>query len=185
MCSRSAFVTDGKRGYFFVGRMQCVAFPGLRGIGGTSNGSQPTTYNQVAFSARCPQWYCSISIDQPPNSSGNSPGRGNRWSIHSELSAGCSSTPPNLRTFATAKIANSFSPGRGFANWRSLPPRPARRVCYHTATTRPEPCVPLNVPDVTPWQRLVVAVSACKKYGNCHHVSSTEWHNPSINTVSV
>ena len=62
----------------------------------------------------------SITSVHPPHAS-TSPGSGNPATGHSVERAGCSSPPPQRWTCSTAHSASSFSPGRGFAQYRSCP----------------------------------------------------------------
>ena len=114
--SYSCFAILGRQVALFLPLQRptvCVASPSTSGIGGTSVGSQPTTYSLVLFLARCPHQFWSITSVQPPCSS-RCPISGKPATRHSVVNCGCSSTPPKRRTCAMARCAKSFSPLRDF-----------------------------------------------------------------------
>lgn len=114
-----ALLSDFGNSFFpFFGRFPCWFFGGLPIVCvmaikfGVSAGNlflcMPAIYSHVGFLHWCPYQLCSTYIENPFHLSISFP-IGRSISPHSVLWAGCSKTPPHVRTCSIAQIARYFS----------------------------------------------------------------------------
>jgi len=128
---------------------------------------------KYSFLPSRPHHFWWTSIDQPPKLSVPAPGRGNPAAGQREEEEGCSRTPPQLRTFSTAKRdQNTFLVGSGLSKRAKTTPGAAGRMSNNGIGPVVGPSIARQVKNIAAGKALIDAIGTGKRTAIMSHLLS-------------